>query len=443
MAYISNTDEDRKTMLQEIGVKSFEDLINNIPEKLRLKEEIKILDGLSELEVFKLMKKISAENCSIDDYVSFLGGGAYDHYIPSAINHIASRPEFYTAYTPYQPEVSQGTLQTIYEYQSMICELTEMDVANASLYDGGSSSAEAVLMACSMKGKNKIMISDSLNPFYKSVIKTYCYGQGIVIKELPTENGTLNLEILEKSISEEYAGIVIQHPNFFGCLEDVFSIEKIVHSAGGLFMTVVDPISLGILNPPGKYNADIVCGEAQSLGNEINFGGPYIGIIATKSSLVRRMPGRIIGRTVDLNGNIGYVMTLQTREQHIRREKATSNICTNQALNALSACVYLTLLGKQGIKEVAYQCLQKSHYLSEKLSSIDGYKMKFDKPFFKEFTFETKIDPEDIIKTLYKRKIFAGINLKRFGFKNLLLIAVTEKRTREEMDIFIEEIKKL
>ena len=440
MSYIPNTSEDRKIMLDEIGVNKFEELIKNIPENLRLKSELKIPAGLSELEVVKLMKAISRENSTTDDYISFLGGGAYDHYIPSAVNHIISRPEFYTAYTPYQAEVSQGTLQTIYEYQTMMCELTGMDVSNASMYDGASASAEAVLMSCNIKGKKKIIIPDSVNPLYLSIIKTYCCGQGIKVEEFPAKNGIIDSELLEKKISNDYAGIVVQHPNFFGCLEDVFSIEKIVHNFGGLLTVIFDPISLGILEPPGEYNADIACGEGQSMGNDLNFGGPYIGILTAKKSLVRKMPGRLIGKTVDSNGKNGYVMTLQTREQHIRREKAASNICTNQALNALSVCIYLTLLGKSGIKEVANQCLQKSHYLAEKINSLDGFKLKFDAPFFKEFTIETDNNPDDILEALYKKKIFGGINLKQFGINNSLLIAATEKRTHEELNYFINSL---
>ncbi len=443
MAYIPNTSDDRRKMLQKIGVERFEELIDNIPEKLRLKEELKIPDGLSEFEVLKLLKEISGENSTAEDYISFLGGGAYDHFIPSAVSHITSRPEFYTAYTPYQAEVSQGTLQTIYEYQSMICELTGMDVSNASMYDGASAAAEAALMTCSMKGKKKIIVPRSVNPLYLSVIKTYCYGQKIEIEELSIENGIVEPEALQKKISSEYAGVIIQHPNFFGCLEDVFSIEEIVHSSGGLLTVIVDPISLGILTPPGEYNADIVCGEGQSLGNDLNFGGPYVGILAAKKSLIRKIPGRLIGKTVDINGRVGYVMTLQKREQHIRRDKAVSNICTNQALNALSACVYLTLLGKDGIKEVANQCIQKSHYLAEKINSLDGYKLKFNNPFFKEFAVETDNEPGDILEALYKKGIFGGIDLDRFGIKNSLLIAVTEKRTREEMELFVNSLSSI
>jgi len=443
MAYIPNTSDDRKEMLHKIGVERFEELIDNIPEKLRLKEELKIPEELSEFEVIKLLKKISGENSTVEDYISFLGGGAYDHFIPSAVSHITSRPEFYTAYTPYQAEVSQGTLQSIYEYQSMICELTGMDVSNASMYDGASAAAEAVLMTCSIKGKKKIIVSSSVNPLYLSVIRTYCYGQKIEIEELSIENGIVEPEALQKKISSEYVGVIIQHPNFFGCLEDVFSIERIVHNSGGLLTVIVDPISLGILTPPGEYNADIVCGEGQSLGNDLNFGGPYVGILAAKKSLIRKIPGRIIGRTIDVNGRVGYVMTLQTREQHIRRDKAVSNICTNQALNALSACVYLTLLGKDGIKEVANQCIQKSHYLAEKIHSLNGYKLKFNNPFFKEFVIETDNEPGDILDVLYKKGIFGGINLDRFGIKNSLLIAVTEKRTREEIDFFIDSLSSI
>ncbi|MFC1558775.1 aminomethyl-transferring glycine dehydrogenase subunit GcvPA [candidate division KSB1 bacterium] len=441
MPYITNTEEERLQMLKEIGVGSFDELINSIPENMRFSRNLAIPDGKSEFEVFKLLKDMSVENDTTDNYISFLGGGAYDHLIPSAVSHITSRPEFYTSYTPYQAEVSQGTLQAIYEYQTMICELTGMDAANASLYDGGSAAGEAALLACDVKRNKKILVPQTVNPHYTHTIKTYCYGQGISIEGIPSKNGIVDTEALKELCKNEYAGIVLQHPNFFGCLENVFEIEEIVHSTGGLLIVAVDPVSLGLLQPPSVYNADIVCGEGQSLGNDLNFGGPYLGIFAAKNEFIRKMPGRIIGKTVDVDGKDGYVMVLQTREQHIRREKATSNICTNQQLNVLTACVHLSLLGKNGIKEAANHCIQKSHYLAENIDSLEGYKLKYSSPFFKEFTIETEKESKEIINALHSKKIFAGIDLNKFGIKNSLLIAATEKRTKSEMDFFVEALK--
>lgn len=443
MPYIPNTEEERLLMLKEIGVESFDELIGSIPSELRLSGKLNIPAGISEYEVLKLLKDISLKNSTTDEYISFLGGGVYDHLIPSVISHITSRPEFYTSYTPYQAEVSQGTLQTIYEYQSMICELTGMEVANASLYDGGSAAGEAVLLACDAKNKKNILVPQSLHPYYRQVINTYCFGQGIAVEEFPTENGIVDTAALNEKYSQEYAGIILQHPNFFGCLEDVFEIEEIVHKKGGIFISLVEPVSLGILKPPAEYNADIVCAEGQSLGISMNCGGPYLGIFAVKKDYLRKLPGRLIGKTVDVDGKDGYVMVLQTREQHIRREKATSNICTNQQLNVLAACVYLSLVGKEGIREIAYQCIQKSHYLANKIENIDGFSLKYPSPFFNEFTINTEKDTKQIIDTLQAEKIFAGIDLSEFGMKNSLLVAVTERRTKEELDYFVDALKRI
>ncbi|MFQ5825404.1 MAG: aminomethyl-transferring glycine dehydrogenase subunit GcvPA [bacterium] len=443
MPFIPNTDEDRKAMLKTIGVDSFEELISNIPENLRVIGELNLPKPLSEYEVVKELKSIAEKNNHTQEFISFLGGGAYDHYIPAAVDHIISRPEFFTAYTPYQPEVSQGTLQTIYEYQTMICELTGMDASNASMYDGGSALAEATLVAISETGRNQVLVSKALHPNYIKIIRTYCKGQGFEVTEIDLADGTTNLKDLKEKISDKTAAVIIQHPNFLGILEEMQEFSDITHKFGALFISFNDPISLGILTPPGEYGADIVIGEGQCLGNSLNFGGPYLGIFAVKENLIRRMPGRIAGATVDRQGRRGFVLTLQTREQHIRREKATSNICTNQALNALAATVYLALLGKQGIKEVAMQCLQKSHYLAGQISRLDGYRLKYNQPFFKEFVVETPIPPQQIIDALLKKRIIAGINLHdyEFGLDSCLLIAVTEKRNKNEMDLLVEEFK--
>ncbi len=439
MPFIPNTEEEKRSMLKDIGVDKFEELLVNIPENVRLKGSLKLPEPLSEFEVTKALAALADKNRNLIDTISFLGGGAYDHYIPAAIGHITSRSEFYTAYTPYQPEVSQGTLQVIYEYQSLICRLFGMDASNASMYDGASALAEAALLAYNHTGRKKIVVSASVHPYYLDVLRTYCHGQSISVKVVGTENGCTDVSKLRELVGETTAAVIVQHPNFFGNLEQVTEISALAHEAGALLIASVDPISLGILQPPSTYDADIATGEGQALGNSISFGGPYLGIFTAKKELVRKMPGRIAGLTEDTQGRRGFVLTYQTREQHIRREKATSNICTNQALNALAATVYLSLMGKFGIKRVANLCLQKSHYLAERIAQLPGFELTFSKPFFKEFVVSTPLPAEDILRTLLDKKIFGGIALARFfpELKNRLLISVTEKRTKEEMDIFL------
>jgi glycine dehydrogenase subunit 1 len=445
MTYVPNTENDRREMLKEIGVESFENLIQCIPDSVRLKEELKLPPSLSELQLTKLLTDLSAQNKNTSQIKSFLGGGAYDHFIPAVVDHIISRSEYYTAYTPYQAEVSQGTLQTIYEFQSLICELTGMDVANASMYDGATAVAEAALLAHAETQRNEILVAGSLNPSYKEVLFTYCGSIKLKVKTLPSKDGLLDLEGVNKNISERIACVIVQSPNFFGVIENIEEIEAKAHSMGALLVLVCDPISLGIQKTPGEYNADISVGEGQAMGNNLSFGGPYLGYFACKRNLIRRMPGRIVGVTTDTQGRRGFVLTLQTREQHIRREKATSNICTNQALCALASCVYLSLLGKSGIKKVAELCLQKSHYALDEITKIEGFKKRFDAPFFKEFVVETPIAPKRIIRSLLKRNLFAGIDLSQFDrkLKNSLLVCVTEKRTKEEIDYLVDELRKL
>ncbi len=445
MPFIPNTDSDRKAMLERIGVNNFEELISNIPEDLRFKEEFNLPESLSELDIAREVDQRARCNQSATDTISFLGGGAYDHFIPAAVSHIISRPEFYTAYTPYQPEVSQGTLQSIYEYQSMIAELMAMEVANASMYDGGSALAEAALMAVAETRKNKILVSKMVHPYYRQIIRTYCHGQATDIQILEMEDGITSITDLKSKADDQTAAIIIEHPNFLGNLEEVFEISTIAEKIGAMYITSNDPISLGLLEPPGQYDVDIATGEGQCLGNSLNFGGPYLGVFASREKYIRRMPGRIAGATTDKEGRAGYVLTFQTREQHIRREKATSNICTNQALNALAATVYLALMGKQGIREVASLCLQNSHYLAEKIQGLTNFNLAFTSPFFKEFVVRTPVLPDKIIDKLIEHNIFAGIDLTRFdlGIENGLLIAVTEKRTKEEMDMFVEVLSKI
>ena len=445
MPFIPTTDSNRREMLKTIGVTDFEELLSPIPENLRFKGELDLPEPLSEFEVTKLIQGIADKNAHTGTHICFLGGGAYDHFIPAAVDHIISRSEFYTAYTPYQPEVSQGNLQSIYEYQTMIADLTGMDVANASMYDGASALAEAALLLHGQTRREEILVSRTVHPFYREVVKTYCQRSGIVLKEIDIENGITDIQKLQQTVTEKTAGVLIQHPNFFGLLEKVEEIEKITHEKGGLFSVSVDPISLAILKPPGDYNADVVTGEGQALGNTLAFGGPYLGIFAVKQALVRRLPGRLVGVTVDTQGRRGFVLTLQTREQHIRREKATSSICTNEQLCALASTIYLALMGKQGLPHVARLCLQKAHYMAQQLQKVRGVELLFPGPFFKEFAIRCPVDPKQIIKELRKENIFAGIDLNRFDYniKDGLLIAVTEKRTREEIDRYVEVLKKI
>ena len=444
MPFISNTDSDRKEMLSAIGVSNFQELLSYIPEKLRKDLKLNLDEPLSEMEITKKMYELAMKNIATHQANSFLGAGIYDHFIPAVVNHIISRPEFYTAYTPYQAEVSQGTLQYIYEYQSMIAELTGMDVSNAGMYDGASASAEAILMAVRKTRKNKAIVAGTINPLYLEVIKTYTQSQDIKIIVTKEKDGTIDLDDLKEKISDDIACVVVQTPNFFGNIEDTFEIDKITHSAKkALLVAVVDPISLAILNSPAEYNADIVVGEGQILGNPQYFGGPLFGFMATKKEFVRTMPGRIVGATVDVEGKRGYVLTLQAREQHIRRAKATSNICSNEALVTLAATVYMATLGKEGLKDVAKLSYDKAHYLAEEISKIDGFKLAFDKPFFKEFAIKTEIEPQIIIDKLLKKNIFAGLNLSRFGYDNTLLIAVTEKKTKNDLDSFVKALSEV
>jgi len=443
MSFVPNTDDDRKQMLERIGVSTFEELIENIPESIRLKKPLDITPKLSEYEVVKLMQSYANKNKDASNYTCYLGGGAYDHFIPTVVDMVLERPEFKTAYTPYQAEVSQGTLQAMYEYQSMICTLTGMDVSNASLYDGGSALAEAVLMSHAHNKRGTFLYAGSVNPQFKKVVSTISSGKKLNFKEFVSEDGTCDIEGLKKAIDSNVSAVIVQQPNVYGNLEDVHEIEKLVHANGSLFIVSVDPISLGILQAPGEYNADVVVGEGQSLGISLSFGGPYLGIFAVKQEFVRKMPGRLSGVTKDSEGKRGYVLTLQTREQQIKREKATSNICTNQGLFMLAATAYMETMGKQGIKDVAEQCLQRANYLASKIKEIKGFSLLSNKPFFKEFLVKTPVPASKIIEEAEKENILAGIDTARYPeCKQGLLIAVTEKRSKEEMDKFADFLKR-
>jgi glycine dehydrogenase subunit 1 len=422
-------------MLEVIGVDSFDDLLADIPEELRFKGGLELPGPVSEMEAGKLLGGLAARNASAAGWTCFIGGGAYDHYIPSVVDHITSRSEFATAYTPYQPEVSQGTLQSIFEYQSLIARLAGMEIANASLYDGGSAIAEAVLMANAVKRKKKIVASGCINPFRLEVLRSYLRATGFEIKVTDRAKGATDPGDIADLVGPDTCCVVLENPNFFGTIEDAAAIGRAAHEHSALFIASVDPISLGLLAAPSSYGADIVVGEGQALGTPLSYGGPYLGFMATRKEHVRRLPGRIVGRTVDADGKTCYCLTLQTREQHIRRERATSNICTNQALVALRAAVYLAWLGKEGLAELAGLCLSKAAYAREKLEE-SGFKLRFDRPFFREFVIDLPIPAGRMVERLAESKILGGLPLGDIcgGFENSLLLAFTEKRTREEID---------
>jgi len=443
--YIPATDDDIKYMLEKIGFSSVEDLFTDIPEDLKLKDGLKLDPAKSQLEVEAIVSRLANRNIDASKMPIFLGAGVYDHYIPAVVNHISSRAEFYTAYTPYQPEISQGTLQAIFEYQSMICELTDMDVANASLYDGASALAEAALMAVSVKKRPQVMASSLINPESLTILRTYLESQNIDLVLIPMDQGLTDADYIRDNISEQTAAVIIQSPNFIGYIEDLTQIEEYTHENASLLVMSVDPISLGILKTPGQLGADIAVGEGQSLGNPMNFGGPHLGFMACKNQFIRKMPGRIIGQTEDKEGRRGFVSTLQTREQHIRREKATSNICSNQALNALAASVYLATLGKKGIKEVAEQSWHKAHYAMREITKSGHYSIVYDRPFFKEFPIKSNIDADKIEKGLLESGIIGGYKLKNSlpNLTNAILYCVTEKRSRQEIDRLVTVLEGL
>ncbi len=441
MPYLPHGNDDIKQMLKKIGVDRFEDLLKNIPEVLKGNVSLDLPDALSELEIQQEMHTLLAKNTACHQTISFLGAGAYDHFIPTVVDFIISRPEFATAYTPYQAEVSQGTLQAMYEFQSLICELTGMDVSNASMYDAATAMSEAVLMAKSIKRKKaEIIVSEAIHPLYRKTLETYAESLNVDLVYCPVKNDRTDSGALRSLFTDNTAALIVQSPNFFGCIEDTTTFSENAHAHDALFIQGVDPISLAILKTPGEADADIAFGEGQSLGNHLNFGGPYLGLFAAKQEYVRKMPGRIAGMTEDMDGNRGYVLTLQTREQHIRREKATSNICSNEALCALAATVYLALMGKSGLKQVAELSLQKAHYLQEKICGLPGFSAANDTPFFKEFVINTPVPAKEIITQALDSAIYAGIDMGTYfpDRKNQLLIAVTEKRTKAEMDKFVE-----
>jgi len=440
MRYIPNTPEDREEMLKAIGVSGFNELIADIPKELLLKSPLNIPPALSELELITELKALSEKNADTGRYACFLGGGAYDHFIPSVVGHIASRSEFSTSYTPYQAEVSQGTLQAAFEYQSMVCELTGMGVANASMYDGASAMAEAALMAQRVTKREVVAVSMAVHPNYRKVLRTYMQGIKSEVLSIPytVDEGVSDLDALSADISSDTACVIVQYPNFFGCIEDMAEAARLAHEKGALLVVVADPIALGILKSPGELGADIVVGEGQGLGKSLSYGGPYLGIFACRDEHIRQMPGRVVGETKDAKGRRGYVLTLQAREQHIKRERATSNICTNEALVALMAAVYMAAMGKHGMREVAELCLRKAHYALDELVKKPKVSRAFSAPFFKEFVVKVDKGMGPVNAKLDNEKIIGGLDLGEHypELKGHVLIAVTEKRTKDEIDRF-------
>jgi glycine dehydrogenase subunit 1 len=444
MEFIPNTEEDKKDILSTIGLESMVELFKDIPEKIKSRFEPPGIRSKSELEIKREIKRLAATNADPDNFISFMGGGVYDHFIPSVVDHVLSRSEFYTAYTPYQPEISQGTLSWMFEFQTLICELTGMDIANSSMYDGATAMAEAVLWSIGITKKNKVLVAQSINPFYQKVINTYGWGAGLEIEHIPyKKDGRIDKEGIQNQ-SGQIAAVVVQNPNFFGIIEDLYGLKDDIGNA--LLIVGVNPISLGVLAPPGDYGADVVVGEGQMLGNPTNFGGPQLGIFASRKKYMRKIPGRLSGVTLDEEGKPGFVMALQTREQHIRREKASSNICTNQGLCALAATVYLSALGKEGFKEMANSCLQKTNYLKEAISRVKDYELEFPtSPNFNEFVIKTEKDTSKVVKHLRNEGflILGPSHLRNLGLSNHLLLAVTEKRTKKEMDQFIGKLREV
>jgi glycine dehydrogenase subunit 1 len=436
VSYILNTSADQQAMLQHIGAASLEDLFAGIPAELRLRRLLDIPPALTEIELTRQAQEHAAANHSAADTVCFLGGGSYDHFIPAVVDAIASRSEYYTAYTPYQAEASQGSLQAFFEFQTLICQLTGLDVANASLYEGGSAVAEAILMAQGATGRHKVVLPDTVHPEYRLTLSTYLANLDTQIVTLPTPEGFLNPDDLKKAVDDETACVIVQHPNFFGCLEEVEAAAALARARGALFVVSFDPISLGLLKRPGQYGADIAVAEGQCLGNPMVYGGPYLGLLACRESLLRKIPGRLVGQTVDRRGKRCWVLTMQTREQHIRREKATSNICTNQGLFALRATVYLAALGPQGLRETAEHCARKAHYAAEQMARVAGLSPRFSRPFFKEFTLEAPVVVPELLHSLLEDGYHAGLPLGCWypELASCFSVAVTEKRSRAEID---------
>ncbi len=440
MDFIPHTDSERKEMLADIGVTRFEDLIKTLPVYAG---DLKMPSGMAEGEILRYAHELASKNVAAPKLMSFVGAGAYEHYSPAAISALMSRGEFLTSYTPYQPEVSQGTLQTLYEFQSMIGELMAMDVTNAGMYEGASALAEAVLLALRETGRKKVLIPATLHPDYKAVLATYTSETNTSLIDIPHKNGQIDLEFVKQNLTNEVAAIILQNPNFFGAIEPMETIQPLAQAAGALFIACVNPLSLGILTPPGHYGADIAVGEGQSLGISPGFGGPFLGLFSCTSKWLRKMPGRLVGQTLDVDGKRAYVLTLQAREQHIRREKATSNVCTTTALIASGATFYMSLVGKQGLRDTAYQNLAKTRYAIDQLTQIPGVRLAFTSPVFNEFVLQTKVPAETLQMNLLEKNILSGLPLKKWypDLDNASLWCVTETKSKADIDQLVKTLK--
>ncbi|MEA3340793.1 MAG: aminomethyl-transferring glycine dehydrogenase subunit GcvPA [Chloroflexota bacterium] len=447
MPYIPHSDGDREAMLAAIGARSIEDLFEDVPEHVRF-PELNLPAALSELDARWELESLASANLTVAECSSFLGAGAGNHFVPAVVDAVLNRGEFYTAYTPYQPEISQGTLQAIFEYQTMVCALTGMEVSNASHYDGATAAAEAVITAINVRRmkRRKVVISPFVHPEYRAVVRTYTQGMGLTIvgDEDDGSAGSTDWSAgLTDLLDEDTACLIVQYPDFLGRIEDLSDLASAVHAAGALFVVVTDPIALGLLKPPGEFGADIVVGEGQGLGAGLNFGGPYLGFFAVRKKYARKMAGRIVGQTVDAEGERGFVLTLSTREQHIRRERATSNICSNQGLVVLAAAVYMAALGKSGIRQVAELCYHKAHYTQRRIGGIDGFSVLNDRPFFKEFVVRCPRPVEEINRYLLEEwGIVGGYDLGRdyAHLQDHMLLCVTEMNPRDEIDALIEAL---
>ena len=443
MSYLPHTPREREDMLAAIGVQTVDDLFANIPRELR-SSSLDLPPGMSELEVLRLVDRLASANQDLDHRPSFLGAGAYRHFIPSAVGALTGRSEFYTSYTPYEAEASQGTLKVIYEYQTMVAELTALDLSNASLYDAATALAEACTIAINETRRERIVVSGGVHPEHRQVLRTYMQGEGFELIELD-ERWVCEPSSLRDALDDSIAGAIVQSPNFWGAIEPMSELVEQAHAVGALFIAAVNPLSLAILAPPGEYGADLAVGCGQPFGIPLQYGGPYLGMIAARAGLVRRLPGRIAGATVDREGRKGYVLTLQAREQHIRREKATSNICTNHALMALAATVYLSLMGKEGLREVANLCLQKAHYAAQQIAEVPGFSLVHDAPFFNEFTIRTPVPAAEVNRFLLTRDIVGGFDLGQVdpALEDCLVLACTEMNTRQEIDDLVDTLSDL
>ena len=444
-SYLPHTEEDRRAMLEAIGVKSVEELFADIPAEVRMKRPLNLPPALSEMELKSHIQELALLDRDFEESLYFLGAGAYDHYVPSVVKHLVGRSEFLTAYTQYQPEISQGYLQALWEYQSLICLLTGMDMAVTSLYDGSTAMAEAAMMACGITGRNEILISRTVHPHWRDVLETYARDRDVTIRTVDYLDGATSPEILASQVNEKTAAVICQSPNFFGCIEDLRQLAQNAQAGGALFIAAVNPISLGVLESPGVLGADIVVGEGQAMGLPVSFGGPYIGFLATRDKWLRRTPGRIVGQTVDHEGTRGFVLTIQAREQHIRRDKATSNICSNEALCSLAVAVYLSALGRQGIRQVAELCLQKAHFAQKTIVSVPGFQPVFSQPFFNEFVVRCPLPPSELNAELREAGMVAGLDLGKYypELGGCMLTAVTEKRTRDEIELLAGMLKEV